>query len=109
MIITDHKKVFENIDPSLLAKFREFHSANPHIYREFRENALILKNSGRLKSSAWLIINKMRWDFEISTNSNTEFKISNDFIALYSRLLIFRDPSFLGFFTLKPMKGQILD
>jgi len=51
----------------------------------------------------------MRWDFEISTNSNTEFKISNDFIALYSRLLIFRDPSFLGFFTLKPMKGQILD
>jgi len=37
MIITDHKKVFENIDPSLLAKFREFHSANPHIYREFRE------------------------------------------------------------------------
>jgi len=98
--------IFDNIDSKLLSKFKAYHNANPHIFREFIRNAMEMKASGRTKSSAWLIINKIRWDHHISTDGQETFKISNDYIALYPRLLIYNRPEFDGFFTLKKMKSN---
>lgn len=101
----DHKKIFEGIDPELLAKFKVFHKNNPHVFQAFGKYAFEMKRSGRKKSSAWLIINRCRWDADIRTDGEP-FKISNDYIGLYSRLMIYQFPEFIGFFTLKTMKGQ---
>ena len=99
------KSIFDNIDKNLLNKFKKYHEENPHIYREFKRYAYAMKGV-RSKSSAWLIINRIRWDYDIKSNSNEVFKISNDYIALYSRLLIYNDPEFKDFFVIKQMKSS---
>jgi hypothetical protein len=101
----NREEIFKNIDKKLLAKFKKYHIENPHIYREFKRYANeMIKHKN--KSSAWLIINRIRWDHDIASNSNEVFKISNDYIALYARLLIYHDSKFKDFFMIKQMKGE---
>lgn len=95
------KNIFKNIDPELLQRFKEYHQANPEIYRQFVIYAHRMKGV-RKKYSAWTVINVIRWNFDLRTTE--PFKINNDFIALYARLLIHHDPSFEGFFELRKMK-----
>jgi len=97
--------VFPDADPRLIAKFIEYHYANPHIYDEFERLADAMRNAGRKAYSQWAIVNVIRWNHDLKTDAQ-DFKISNDYIALYPRLLIFRRPEFDGFFTLKPMKPR---
>ncbi len=101
----DKQDLFKNIDPNLLAKFKDYHDRNPHIYREFKRYAKEMRKH-RAKSSAWLITNRIRWDHDINSNGEDCFKISNDYIALYARLLVFHNKEFEGFFVLKKMKSQ---
>lgn len=96
------QRLFGLASKELLASFKKFHLDNPHIYELFAKKANIARNSGRLKYSAWVIINVLRWEHDIQT-SHSEFKISNDHIAIYARVLIWNDPSFYGFFELKRM------
>lgn len=97
--------IFQDIDDQLLQKFKVFHIENPDIYATFRRYALKIKQTGRKKYSGWTIINAIRWDHDIKTSGDV-FKINNDFIALYTRLLIFHEPSFEGFFELRKMKAS---
>ena len=60
-------------------------------------------NSGKKKLSAWLIINRIRWETTVVT-SGEDFKISNDYIAYYARLFMHKNPEYSGFFNIKPMK-----
>jgi hypothetical protein len=101
--------LFRCIDKGLVLKFSDYHRKNPHIYREFLRYAKEMRRFRR-KSSGWLIVNRIRWDHDIKSNSRERFKISNDYIALYCRLLISEYPEFEGFFDLKKMKeaGRIL-
>jgi hypothetical protein len=59
-----------------------------------------MRQSGRRKYSARTIFEVMRWDYDVKTNSD-EFKISNDFIPIYVRLLVNEDESYRSFFSLK--------
>jgi hypothetical protein len=59
-----------------------------------------MRAMGRRKYSARTIFEVMRWDADIKTSSD-EFKISNDFIPIYVRLLVNEDNSYREFFSLK--------
>ena len=95
--------LFDEADPALLAKFKVFHQKNPFLYAKFKEYAYMIRSKGHKKYSAWTIINIIRWEEDLKTTGSV-FKISNDFIALYARLLVYHDKSFEGFFELKKMK-----
>ena len=98
--------IFRQIDPRLLARFKAFHERNPWVYREFRALAQRMKTGGsRRRYSAWVIVNVIRWHRDLSSRGDP-FKVNNDFIAIYARLLIYRDPSFEGFFELRAMKSS---
>lgn len=87
--------------------FKAYHKANPHIYVSFAYYATEARNSGKLKGSAWLIVNRMRWDNYISAvDGNTSFKISNDYIALYARMYMESNhcPHFFNT-KLRPIEG----
>jgi hypothetical protein len=86
-------------------KWWDWHKKNPHIWLEFQEQTHELIKSGVKKSSAWLVINKMRWDHAIKT-SGDDFKISNDFIAYYARMFRAKNPDHQEFFTIKPLKSE---
>lgn len=96
------KRLFGQTSKDLLKSFKAFHTENPHIYAAFAEKAKEAKASGRAKYSHWVIINVMRWEHDIKT-TGTEFRISNDHIALYARLFVWNNPEFEGFFDLKQM------
>lgn len=91
----DHN-LFDFADQSLLKKFKEFHTENPFVFEKFKEYAQKIRKSGHSKYSAWTIINVIRWEKDLSTTGGV-FKINNDFIALYARLLMANDYSFRTF------------
>lgn len=99
------EEIFGNADKTLIERFREYHEQNPGIYWMFFEKALIVLNSGRARYSAWIIFNVIRWELNINTVGD-DFKVNNDFIALYTRLLIFHHPIFKDFFELRGMKSH---
>ena len=96
--------IFNGVDKGLLAKFKKHLQINPGIYNEFKDMAYVMKNSGRNRYSAWAIINVIRWHRDLE-HTDSNFKVSNDFIALYARQLISEHPDdFKDFFRLKKMK-----
>jgi hypothetical protein len=75
---------------------------NPDFYKLFKQFTFEAIKSGKTKLSAWLIVNRIRWESEIVTVGN-KYKISNDFIALYSRKFMQDFPEHNQLFTTKEM------
>lgn len=92
-----------NVHTELTARFEAFDSENPQVYDLFKQFSFELIATGKKKSSAWLIANRLRWETAIKTTGD-DFKISNDFIALYARKFMRNYPIYRGFFVTKPMK-----
>ena len=90
-------------DFKLVDRFKRYHVSNPHVWEKFKEFSRLVKSKGRKKYSGWTIINAIRWKYDTSTMGDS-FKINNDYIALYTRMMIHEDPSFVGFFELRTMK-----
>lgn len=98
------RSLFLEADPVLLRRFKRFHQDNPEIYELFCRFAREARDTGRKRFSHWMIANRIRWYTTVET-TGSEYKLSNDYIALYARLLVYQDPSFDGFFSLKAMKS----
>ena len=74
------------------------------MFSSFTKTAI---DAGLPHSSAWLIVNRIRWETAIETQGDT-FKISNDFIAYYARLFMVYNPEHDGFFRTKKLKDEIV-
>jgi len=86
-------------------RWLEWHRDNPHVYELFKEFTFQAIDRGHKRLSAWLVVNRIRWETAVETNGG-DFKISNDFIAYYSRLFMDEHPEFRGFFRTKPLKDE---
>ena len=96
--------LFSHCDKDLLQKFLKFDRENPELYKLFQTFALDAKLKGKRKRfSIWMIANRIRWYTQVETTGR-DFKVSNDYLALYARKLIYDEPMFDGFFQLKAMK-----
>jgi hypothetical protein len=84
-------------------KWWAWHKENPHVYELFKRFTHEAISRGHRNLSAWLIINRIRWETSIVTTGQ-DFKISNDFIAYYSRLFMHEFPQYKGFFRIKALK-----
>lgn len=87
----------------LPSRFIWHYRQEPEVFSMFESFAMQMFRANRIKGSAWLIANRMRWETSISTNTEP-FKITNDFISLYARLFMARHPHTLGFFRTGEMK-----
>lgn len=96
-------------DPEKLKKFKDFHSTNPYVYDSLEGEAERQMSEGWRKSSVWLVLNIIRWGPGSTVDSESSFKISNDYFAFYSRLLISRHPKFVNWIEIKSLKGQTFD
>lgn len=85
-------------------KWREWHVENPHVYEQFCHLADQLREVGQ-KTSAWLVINQMRWLHYFET-SGAEFKLPNDHIAFFARAYMASRPERSGLFNIKRMFGE---
>jgi hypothetical protein len=98
-----HDRLFGDVSAELLSLFKAFHLANPKVYELFCKYAREAKAAGRERFSHWMIVNRIRWYTAVETRGD-DFKVNNNFIALYARLLVWQDPSFDGFFQLRECK-----
>jgi len=80
-----------------------WHKENPEFYELFKKFTFQAIHKGHHNLSAWLVANRIRWETMIVTTGD-EYKINNDFLALYSRLFMHDYPDYAGFFRTKPMK-----
>lgn len=81
-------------------RFREFHANNPHIYRELVTMARAWKQSGGNRIGIATLVETLRWQSRIQTKSEN-YKISNDYRALYARLIMEQEPDLVGIFIIK--------
>jgi hypothetical protein len=88
------------------AKFKKFHSDNPHVFEFLEQEADAQYSNGWRKSSVWLILNIKRWGPGSTHDTESKYKISNDYFAFYARLLIAKNTRYANWIELKSMKGQ---
>ena len=88
----------------LKQKFDEWNKENPEVYALFKRFSFEAISKGHKRLSAWMIANRIRWETSIETFSVDEYKISNDYIALYARMFMRDHPEYDGFFKTKEMK-----
>jgi len=79
-------------------RFLTFHRRNPDVYFLFKAKAREVQECGRKSYSARTIFETIRWEYDITTEGSS-FKINNNFIPYYVRVLESDDPSFVGFFA----------
>lgn len=86
-------------------RFREFHEENPEVFAELAEMALAAKAAGVHRLGMSLLVGRVRWERMITTSSDDGFKVNNDYLASYARLLMATYPVLQGMFELRQRKG----
>ena len=89
-----------------LNKFVTYDEANPHVYEWFDRFTRQAIDRGHKRLSAWLIMNRVRWETTIVTESEDGFKISNGYFAYYARKFMHENSEYKGFFKTKRMRNE---
>jgi hypothetical protein len=87
---------------SIPERFKRFHFANPHVYdalvnlaRQFRQRR------GDSKIGIGMLYEVLRWNYYMTTESEDDYKWSNDFRACYARLIMQKEADLKGIFQTK--------
>jgi hypothetical protein len=89
-------------------KFQEYHEKNPEVYNHLVRITREAHNKGKKSLSIWLVANVVRWYVNMDTDDpNSDFKISNDYLSRYSRLIMKNNPDLDGIFKTKKLKAVV--
>lgn len=86
------------------AAWRDFHEANPNVYRlidRFTKQAI---NAGFKHYGMMSIIQRVRWHTQIETDDQS-FKINNNHAPYYARHFMEQNPEHKGFFRTRRVGG----
>jgi len=98
--------LFSDLAPHIVEKFFIFHRENPKIYPLFEKFAGDLRRAGREHYGIQPIAERIRWHLNVETQGD-EFKINNNHLSCYARLLMIHDKTFVGFFRTRRTPGTI--
>lgn len=87
-------------DASIQERFEAFHQANPHVYEALRRMALDMRLRGMQRYGIAGLFEVLRYRYAMQSNGD-EYKLNNDYRALYARLLMEREPALRDFFELR--------
>ena len=92
-------------EQTTLQRFVQFHEANPEVYRKLELLAQGMWDAGRRRVGMKMLFEVLRWQHYLRTvDTSSEFKLNNNFTALYSRLLVARHPEWEGLFEMRHLK-----
>jgi hypothetical protein len=83
--------------------FEKFHRENPQVYSEIVRLARLAKAKGREHWSINGIFEVLRWSRMVTHGD--DFKLNNDFRAVYARMVMRREPELEGFFEVRKRKA----
>ena len=88
---------------NLCAKFYRYHEKSPDVAEWFLGAARALaQEQHRTRYAISALTERVRWDIRMGIIKTDGFKISNSVRACYARLVVMREPSLCGIFTIKP-------
>jgi hypothetical protein len=86
--------------------FWAFHIANPRVYTELREHALHLRRKGRTHYGIKALFEVVRFHRALETTDKcAEWKMNNNYSALYARLLMANEPELCDFFRTRSRRA----
>ncbi len=85
-------------------QFEKFLIANPHVYREFVARALKLRRAGWKHYGAKAIVEVIRYDHNVKTESRDPFKVNNNFTCLLARKAMAEYSELADFFETRERK-----
>ena len=89
---------------SILERFNAFDEANPSVWSMFVRFAFELIRCGRERYSADALLHRIRWEVAVNTVGD-DFKVNNDFAALYARKFREQYPEHAGFFETRERRA----
>lgn len=88
------------------ARFHQFHTANPHVYRALRELALAQARAGARRISPKLLFEQLRAQGAATTTAAGEiYRLNNVYTSRYARLLA-AEPELLGRIPLRAIQAE---
>ena len=87
-------------------QFEAFHIENPHVYALLRELALEARKAGVRVYGISMLWEVLRWKLCVETISNDEFKLNNNYRALYARMLMRTEPMLKDFFLTRKRRSE---
>ena len=81
-------------------RFVRFHGENPIVWRKFRAKCFRLWAVDIRSWGAWPIFGSLRYDHKLKTGGD-DYKINNNYIGFYARLLMVKEPKFESFFNIR--------
>jgi hypothetical protein len=90
---------------TLQDKFWQFHYMNPWVYDELIRLARYAKAQGRRKIGMKMLVERLRWSFEIETNSTEQWKLNNSYTSFYARHIMASCPDLEGFFETRELRA----
>lgn len=79
--------------------FKKFHGENPQVYDELKRYSERVFQT-KPCYSIYALMHIVRFNFDIHTTGKP-FKISNDVIPFYARMIVLECPQYKGFFRIK--------
>ena len=84
--------------------FDRFDLEHPEVWRAFERLTLDLIRAGRRRCGVALVIERIRWDFAL--RGGDDFKINNNFRALYARKWNAAHPGHAAFFETRELVSE---
>jgi len=92
---------------NLETAFWRFHNTNPRVYALLVKLAREwVKAKGKNKLGMVMLFHRARWDIEMSTNDEFGFKLNNNHVPFYARLIMEQEPDLSGVFNLRQQTIQ---
>lgn len=96
----------ERVSP-IQEAFVSFHAANPHVYERLVEMSRRLLRRGHQKIGIGMLFEVLRWEHLIQTTGDADnFKLNNNYRALYARMVMARNPDLDGIFELRRLHWE---
>jgi len=86
-------------------QFLHFHRANPHIYGNLKALALNAARKGQ-KFGIKALFEILRWQYAQASRGD-QFKLNNNYTALYARMLMHREPELSGYFETRSRRTAV--
>ena len=90
---------------TIKAAFEDFHERNPDVYKLFKQYVRELYDKGKRKMSSKLIINRIRWEIYMETDSDDCFRINDAYTAYYVRLFAEDFPAYKNLFNYRRIRS----
>ncbi len=88
-------------------RFKEFHAANPNVYKELLRLTRLARDRGATRIGIRMLWEVTRWNLTVDTHDpNSSFKLNDHYHSRYVRLIIEKHPNLAKLFELRRLRTE---